>query len=78
MALFEQWKPSLVLLDVMLPGRDGWSILNLIWRLFVDFIGQVKQNRGVFAVVCDDKTQHTLLKSKLGLDVYSDYDHIDW
>jgi DNA-binding response OmpR family regulator len=30
MAMFEQWKPSLILLDVMLPGRDGWSILKLI------------------------------------------------
>ncbi len=28
--LFEKWKPSLVLLDVMLPDRDGWSILQQI------------------------------------------------
>lgn len=30
MTLFEQWKPSLVLLDVMLPDLDGWTILKLI------------------------------------------------
>ncbi|TBL72656.1 response regulator transcription factor [Paenibacillus thalictri] len=28
--LFEQWKPSLVLLDIMLPDMDGWSILEYI------------------------------------------------
>ncbi len=28
--VFEQWKPSLVLLDVLLPNRDGWMILRTI------------------------------------------------
>jgi two-component system response regulator ResD len=26
MVLFEKIKPSLVLLDVMMPGRDGWQV----------------------------------------------------
>ncbi len=30
LALFEKWKPSLVLLDIMLPGMDGLSILKRI------------------------------------------------
>lgn len=30
MQIFEDVKPDLVLLDVMLPGKDGWSILNEI------------------------------------------------
>ena len=30
MNVFEDVKPDLVLLDVMLPGKDGWSILNEI------------------------------------------------
>ncbi|CAG7648480.1 Transcriptional regulatory protein SrrA [Paenibacillus solanacearum] len=30
MSLFESWEPTLVLLDVMLPVMDGWSVLNCI------------------------------------------------
>ena len=28
LALFEQVRPALVLLDVMMPGRDGWETLQ--------------------------------------------------
>ena len=30
MNVFEDVQPDLVLLDVMLPGKDGWDILNEI------------------------------------------------
>jgi DNA-binding response OmpR family regulator len=30
MALFEKEKPSIVLLDVMMPGRDGWQVCREI------------------------------------------------
>jgi DNA-binding response OmpR family regulator len=30
MALFESVKPSIVLLDVMMPGRDGWQVCREI------------------------------------------------
>ena len=28
MAAFHETKPSLVVLDIMLPGRDGWAVLH--------------------------------------------------
>lgn len=46
---FDSCKPSLVVLDVMLPGRDGWSILKYIREksscpvIMLTALGQIKQ-----------------------------------
>jgi len=46
---FKLYGPSLVLLDVMLPGIDGWSILNYIRErsscpvIMLTALGQIKQ-----------------------------------
>jgi two-component system, OmpR family, response regulator VicR len=46
---FEACNPSLVLLDVMLPGKDGWSVLNYIRErsscpvIMLTALGQIQQ-----------------------------------
>ena len=37
LALFEQYKPSLVLLDIMLPAMDGYAVLKAIRARTDDF-----------------------------------------
>jgi DNA-binding response OmpR family regulator len=60
LAAFAAWKPSLVLLDVMLPGCDGWDILKSIRLqsscpvIMLTALGQTEQKLKGFAEGADD------------------------
>jgi len=57
---FEALNPALVLLDVMLPGRDGWSILQTIRQkstcpvIMLTALGQINQRLNGFDQGADD------------------------
>ena len=71
MAVFERWKPSLVLLDVMLPKRDGWAVLNMIRErsscpvIMLTALGDVKYRVGGLEAGADDY----LIKPFIGEEV---------
>ncbi|WP_028401100.1 response regulator transcription factor [Ectobacillus panaciterrae] len=58
--LFAEWKPALVLLDVMLPGFDGWELLSRIRSqsscpvIMLTALGQVEQKLKGFSGGADD------------------------
>ncbi len=57
---FDKVNPSLVLLDVMLPGKDGWSVLKYIRDrcscpvIMLTALGEVKQKLNGFDQGADD------------------------
>jgi len=57
---FESYSPSLVILDVMLPGMDGWSILSFIRErsscpvIMLTALGQIKQKLNGLSQGADD------------------------
>ncbi|WP_416829084.1 response regulator transcription factor [Ectobacillus polymachus] len=60
MKIFEESKPSLVILDVMLPGRNGWEILENIRIksscpvIMLTALGQTKDKLKGFSTGADD------------------------
>ncbi len=65
LALFERVKPRLVLLDVMMPGRDGWEVC----RLMKQHAGLGRSVRVVMVTALDewDDKRHAL---ETGADDY--------
>lgn len=57
---FAFYKPSLVILDIMLPGMDGWNILKYIRErsscpvIMLTALGQIKQKLDGFNLGADD------------------------
>ena len=56
LALFEQVRPALVLLDVMMPGRDGWEVCRLM-KQHPTLGRQVRVIMVTALDECDDKRQ---------------------
>ena len=61
LALFRKQPPSLVLLDVMLPGMDGWQVLREIRKV---------SNIPVIMLTAKDETFDKVLGLELGADDY--------
>lgn len=61
LALFDEWRPALVVLDVMLPGKDGWTILKCI---------RERSSCPVIMLTALNETQHRLDGFAGGADDY--------
>lgn len=65
-------------LKVVLIFEEIPLLHDRFWPVVVNFIGLVKLNRGLFAIVGEDPAQHALLKSKLNHDILQDYEQVIW
>ena len=82
LALFETVKPALVLLDVMMPGRDGWEVCRIMRQhptlgksvriVMVTALGEWEDKREALQLGADDYVEKpfdlpTLAKASLYL-----------
>ena len=78
LALFEMVRPALVLLDVMMPGRDGWEVCRIMKQhptlgksvriVMVTALGEWEDKREALQIGADDYVEKpfdlpTLLKT---------------
>ncbi|MBR3971738.1 MAG: response regulator transcription factor [Ruminococcus sp.] len=61
LSLFEQSKPDLILLDIMLPGLDGWQVLREIRKT---------SQCPIIMITAKDETFDKVLGLELGADDY--------
>lgn len=79
LALFEQVRPALVLLDVMMPGRDGWEVCRAMKAnpelgsrvriIMVTALDDVLDKRTAIESGADDFLEKPLDFKKLALSV---------
>jgi two-component system response regulator VicR len=79
LALFESVRPSLVLLDVMMPGKDGWEVCRLMKQhpvlgrsvriIMVTALGEWEDKREALKTGADDYVEKPFELSKLAATV---------
>lgn len=79
LALFESVRPSLVLLDVMMPGKDGWEVCRLMKQhpvlgrsvriVMVTALGEWEDKREALKTGADDYVEKPFELSKLAATV---------
>ena len=79
LALFESVRPALVLLDVMMPGKDGWEVCRLMRQhpvlgrsvriIMVTALGEWEDKREALQTGADDYVEKPFELSKLAATV---------
>ena len=79
LALFETVKPALVLLDVMMPGRDGWDVCRVMKQhptlgktvriIMVTALNELGDKREALETGADDYVEKPFDLSKLAATV---------
>ena len=79
LALFETVRPGLVLLDVMMPGKDGWEVCRIMKQhpvlgrsvrvIMVTALGEWEDKREALQTGADDYVEKPFELSKLAATV---------
>jgi CheY-like chemotaxis protein len=84
LALFETVKPALVLLDVMMPGRDGWEVCRIMKQhpllgrtvriIMVTALDEIADKRQALQTGADDYVEKPFDLSRLAATVRRNVD----